>query len=347
MSYKAVEFNGTMGFGTMSMTWTPTPPSTESSIDTLKYVTGEKGIELINGGEFYGPDLVNLKLIRKFLDANSGDINKQLVISIKGAIDTVSLSPDGSKASVVRSIDRLVEYFPVDLANRPKILFEIARVDPNTPYEETVGYIADYVKAGKIDGISLSEVGVGSITKATSVFPVSCVELELSILCQDLLHNGVLEELSKRQIPIIAYSPLCRGFLTDTHVKNQDTYFDNLHPHDIKLHIDKFSKKNFGHNMKLVNALYDFAHDKKNTTLESLALSWIVAISGRANFNGIEKVTRILPIPSGSTKEKIDKNLDNIIELTDADLAEIAAISNAYPVQGYRYNKDHEKLTFA
>ncbi|KAG7192065.1 uncharacterized protein KQ657_002423 [Scheffersomyces spartinae] len=347
MSYKAVEIKGTMGFGTMSMTWTPTPPPTEKSIETLKYVTGEKGVSLLNGGEFYGSDFANLKLIKKFLDSNEGGINSQLVIGIKGALNNATLAPDGSKESVVRSVNTLTEYFPVDMPNRPKMLFEIARVDPNIPYEDTIGYIADFVKEGKIDGISLSEVGLGSIAKACNVFPISCVELELSLLCQDLITNGILQELSSRQIPIVAYSPLCRGLLTDSHVKNQNSFHDNLHPHDMKNHLEKFSKENYGANMKLVNALHEFAHQKKKTSLESLSLSWIVAISGRSNFNGISKVTRILPIPSGSSKEKIDNNLDNIVELTDEDLKEINEISEKYPVQGLRYNAAHEKFTFA
>lgn len=346
--HKPVEINGNFGFGTMSMTWTPKPPATEQSIASLKHVVDTHGVTLINGGEFYGADYANLKLLKEFLAQNTDEYNSKLTVSIKGAVDTTTLAPDGSKESVARSIENVISYFPGDPSKRPKILFQIARRDLATPYEETVGHIAEYVKAGKIDGISLSEVGSDSIRKAASVFPISCVELELSLLCQDLIHNGVLETLSELQIPIIAYSPLCRGYLTDHCADTSDTFLENLPKGDIRVAlIDKFSKDNFDHNISLIKALQQYAKTKKNTTLESLALSWIVNLSGAKEYEGIKNVTKIVPIPSGSTTEKIDKNLSNTIELTDPEMKEISEIVNSIGVKGYRYNEHLEKFNFA
>jgi pyridoxine 4-dehydrogenase len=91
-----------------------------------------------------------------------------------------------------------------------------ARVDPNTPIEETIGYIAEYVKAGKLGGISLSEVGANSIRKAASVHKISAVEVEFSLFCTDILENGVAKACAELNIPIVAYSPLGRGFLVST-----------------------------------------------------------------------------------------------------------------------------------
>lgn len=88
-----------------------------------------------------------------------------------------------------------------------------ARVDPNTPIEETIGYIAEYVKAGKLGGISLSEVGANSIRKAAGVHKISAVEVEFSLFCTDILDNGVAKACAELNIPIVAYSPLGRGFL--------------------------------------------------------------------------------------------------------------------------------------
>ena len=91
-----------------------------------------------------------------------------------------------------------------------------ARVDPNTPIEETIGYIAEYVKAGKLGGISLSEVGANSIRKVHAIHPVSAVEVEFSLFCTDILENGVAKACAELNIPIVAYSPLGRGFLVST-----------------------------------------------------------------------------------------------------------------------------------
>ncbi|RLV91286.1 hypothetical protein JA1_003952 [Spathaspora sp. JA1] len=343
MSYSAVKIPGKFGFGTMSMTWKPTPPPIQQSIETLKFVTGNKefGTKLLNGGEFYGTNNANLKLFNQFLKSN--DDNKDLIVSIKGGIGA-EFRPDGSKENITKSIENIVSYFPQK--DRPKILFEISRVDKRVPYEDTIGYIAEFVKNGTIDGISLSEVGIESIRKAVSVFPISCVELELNLFSQEVISTGILKELSDHQIPLIAYSPLCRGILTDYCVEHADTFLDNIPQGDLRLRFDKFQRDNFNHNLIALKKLYNYAHDVKQTTLESLALSWILKVSGAENFSGIEKVTHILPIPSGSTKERVVSNFSNFIELTDEDLSAIDKILEENPIKGYRYNAQLEGTLF-
>lgn len=81
------------------------------------------------------------------------------------------------------------------------------------PYEETIGYIAEYVKAGKVGGISLSEVTADLIRRAAAVHKISAVEVEFSLFCTDILDNGVAKACAELNIPIVAYSPLGRGFL--------------------------------------------------------------------------------------------------------------------------------------
>ncbi|RLV91584.1 hypothetical protein JA1_003774 [Spathaspora sp. JA1] len=345
MTHSAVAIPGRFGFGTMSMTWKPVPPPTEQSVETLKFVISHKefGTKLLNGGEFYGPDDANLKLFKDFLESNEPGVNQELIVSIKGAVGP-DLRPDGSKESIKRSIENIVSYFPKE--NRPKIIFEIARVDQRVPYEQTVGYIADFVKDGTIDGISLSEVGIESIRKAVSVFPISCVELELNLFSQEVISTGILKELSEHQIPLIAYSPLCRGLLTDYCVEHADTFLDEIPEGDFRRHLDKFQPDNFKHNLVALKKLYTYSHDVKKTTLESLALSWILKVSGEENFRGIPKVTHILPIPSGSTKARVTSNFSSFIELTDDDLKAIDKIFEESPIKGLRYTEQLEGTLF-
>ncbi|EGW35709.1 uncharacterized protein SPAPADRAFT_147250 [Spathaspora passalidarum NRRL Y-27907] len=344
MSYSAVKIPGRFGFGTMSMTWKPVPPPFKQSIETLKFVTSHKefGTKLLNGGEFYGPNDANLKLFKEFLESNDPEANKELIVSIKGGYSSAGI--DGSAESMKRSIENIASYFPKE--NRPKLIFEISRVDKRVPYEETIGYIAEYVKNGTIDGISLSEVGIESIRKAINVFPISCVELELSLFSQDVISTGILKELSEHQIPLIAYSPLCRGLLTDYCVEHADTFLSEIPQGDMRHNFDKFKPDNFKHNLVALKKLYSYAHDVKKTTLESLALSWILKVSGSANFRGIPKVTHILPIPSGSTKERVTSNFSAIVELTNDDLKAIDKIFEESPIKGYRYNAQIEGTLF-
>ncbi|KAK6457379.1 pyridoxine 4-dehydrogenase [Scheffersomyces xylosifermentans] len=343
-AYKPVDLHSKFGFGTMSMTWTPTPPPTEQSVESLKFVTShdEFGTKVLNGGIFYGADNVNLKLLQAFVESNTPEQNRELVISIKGGLNLVTHKIDGSKESIDGDIETFTSFFPKDKNSRPKLIFEMARVDKSTPYDETIGYIADHVKNGAIDGISLSEVGIESIRKAVSVFPISCVELELSLFSQDIIENGILEELSKHGIPVIAYSPLYKGLLTDYAVEHADTYLQSIPKGDMRLNFDRFQPETFDHNMKYLKALYKYAHDVKKTSLESLSLSWILAVSERKEFKGIKNVSKILPIPSGSTKDKITRNFSNIIELSDDDLQAIDNIYKENPIKGFRYNAQAE-----
>lgn len=340
MSYLPVLIPGKFGFGSMSLTWAPAPVPFEKAFASIQHCLDNYDIRSINGGEFYGPDLLNLKLLGEFWE-KYGEKYPGLVIAIKGAVDVANLVPNGSKESIDRSVANILRYFPQEKAKRPTLVFEIARVDPNVPYDETIGYIAEHVKAGNIDGVSLSEVGQGSISKASNVFPISCVEVEFSLMCQDIVENGVLELLSKLQVPIVAYSPLCRGFLTDSTSNDPESFHRIINrPGDFRGHIGKFSGENFWTNIKVVQKLQEFAKSK-GTSLESLALSWILAISELENFNGIPKVCKIIPIPSGSTADKIDKNLGHIVDLTVADLKEIEEILKETKVVGARYNENH------
>lgn len=351
MTPQPIEIPGKFGFGTMSMTWTSQPPPIQQSIETLKFVTShpEYGVKFINGGDFYGPNDANLKLLQQFLFANDPKINQDLVISIKGGVDPATLKPDGSKEYIGKSIENVASYFPKKDGNGgsgPKLIFEAARVDPQVPYKDTISYIKEYVDNGTIDGISLSEVGIKSIETATAIAPISCVELELSLFSQDLIDNGILAFLSQKQIPIIAYSPLCRGILTDYCVEHADTFLSEIPQGHFKHTLDKFQPENFAANLIPLKKLYDFAHDVKHTSLESLALSWILKISGQHNYKGIDQVTRILPIPSGSSIERVILNFGNFVELTDDDLRTIDLILKENPIKGLRYNAQSEGSLF-
>lgn len=341
----AIPINDKIGFGTMSLSWIPNPKPIKESAATIEYVTSKYGVKYLNAGEFYGADDINLKIIKEFLDTTSQPTN-EFIISIKGGLDLATFKILGTKESISKSIENCASYFaPIGDSKRPKILYEIARVDPNVPYADTISYIHDYVKLGHIDGISLSEVSAKSIATAAEIAPISCVEVEFSFITQDIVTNGVLKECSSRDIAIVAYSPLGRGLLTNYAVENSDTFLKKIPEGDMRLHFDRFAPENFDSNLKYMKKLYEFAQ-KKNTSLESLSLSWFAAVSQSSTIEGLGKLPKIVPIPSGSTPQRIDSNFGHLIELSPLDLQEIQEIISSYTVQGYRYNEHAEGTLF-
>ncbi|EZG70565.1 aldo/keto reductase [Gregarina niphandrodes] len=346
-----VKLTAPLGFGTMSMTWRPEPPCLSESVKTLSHVAS-KYTNFFNGGEFYGVDNLNLKLLRQFLEDCLRNPVKRgpLILSIKGAVDFAAQGPDGSKAGIDRSIANIVSHlndvrdkYPKD--QRPQLLFEMARVDPRVPYTESIGYIYEHVKNGDIDGISLSETGAKTIEAAASVAPISAVEVEFSLVAQDIRHNGVLDTCKRLGIPIVAYSPLGRGLLTKYCVEDPQRFLDAIPEGDMrKAHkLEKFLPENFAHNAKCLQALQEYAQKHYKADLEQLAVAYIVKISAQNSANG---EPTIIPIPSGSTIDKIDRNFKATPPLTDEDINNIHELLDTYKIIGLRYNAQMEAFCF-
>lgn len=116
-----------------------------------------------------------------------------------------------SKEGVRRSVDNVLKL----LDDKKSLnIFECARIDPDALIETAIAALAEYVKKGKIKGVLLSEVKAETIRRVHQVHPICCVEVELSLWSTDILENGIAATYRDLGIPIVAYSPLGRGFLT-------------------------------------------------------------------------------------------------------------------------------------
>ncbi len=182
----------TTGFG---MPWNS--QSHEEAAKIMKAAL-EQGANFWNGGIHYGkPDNNSLHLLRYYFTRYPEDVDK-VVISIKGCIQITTGapkpigSPEGIRASVDTALTVLSGVKKIDI-------FEMARVDPNTPIETSIQTLADLVKEGKIGGIGLSEVNANTIRKAHAVHPISQVEIELSLFTPDPLHNGIVDTCHERE----------------------------------------------------------------------------------------------------------------------------------------------------
>ena len=170
----------------------------------------EAGANFWNGGEIYGtPERNSLHLLNEYFTKYPSDADK-VVLSIKGGLKQGFRESGGSEANIKRSIDECLRVLE---GKKFLDLFECARVDKKVPIEDTIGYIKKYVDAGKIGGISLSEVRADTIRRAAKVAKIAAVEVEFSLWVTDILGNGISQACAELDIPIVAYSPIGHGFL--------------------------------------------------------------------------------------------------------------------------------------
>lgn len=170
----------------------------------------KQGSNFWNAGEIYGtPERNSLHLLNEYFTKYPEDAEK-VVLSVKGAFKPGQPVMDGSKENVIRSIEECLRVLD---GKKSLDIFECARVDPNVPIEDTVSFIAPYVKAGKVGGIGLSEANAANIRRAAKVHTIAAVEAELSLWSTHIFDNGTVDVCGELGIPIIAYSPLGKGFL--------------------------------------------------------------------------------------------------------------------------------------
>ncbi|KAJ5185631.1 hypothetical protein N7491_006499 [Penicillium cf. griseofulvum] len=312
---------GPIGYGTMRMTWNPQPPSEEVCFETLN-TSLDLGANFWNAGELYGtPEYNSLHLLNKYFTKYPENAEK-VVLSVKGGLKVGSLVPDCSEENVRRSVDECLRL----LDGKKKLdIFECARQEPNVPVEETVRVLAEYVKEGKIGGIGLSEVDAKTIRRAHKVHPIAVVEVEMSLWSTDILHNDVAKTCAELDIPVIAYSPLGRGVLTGA-----VTSLADIPEHDFRRHMTRFQEAHFEHNLKLINEVNGLA-TRKGVAPAQIALAWIRTLSEKPG------MPTIIPIPGGTTKDKVVQNMGTAQRLTDSEMAEIDAILEEHTVSGARY----------
>jgi aryl-alcohol dehydrogenase-like predicted oxidoreductase len=201
------------------------------------------------------------------------------------------------------------------------------RVDPATPIEETVGAMAELVKAGKIAGIGLSEPSVQTIRKAHQLHPIAAVQSEYSLWSRDP-EDGVLQACSELGIGFVAYSPLGRGFLTGRYRS-----IDDLDAKDFRRFSPRFQGDNFSKNLALVAKVEEIAKEK-NCTPAQLALAWLLA-----------QGPNIVPIPGTTSVSRLAENLAAAdVILSAADLARIAAVAPSGVAAGARYDETGMRL---
>ena len=292
--------------------------ATESDAIAVIHDALARGLTLLDTADAYGP-YSNEILVGKavagrrdqvFLATKFG-IQRDLANPRKRAI---SGKPDYVRSSCEGSLKRL----NVDRID----LYYQHRVDRDTPIEETVGAMAELVKAGKIGGIGLSEPSVATIRKAHSVHPITAVQTEYSLWSREP-EDGVLQTCEELGIGFVPYSPLGRGFLTGRFRSIED-----LDANDFRRHSPRFQGANFAKNLAMVDRVREIAKEKHCTPAQ-LALAWLLA-----------QGPHIVPIPGTTNATRLAENLAAAdIELRPADLERIAAVAPSGVAAGERYDE--------
>lgn len=192
---------GPIGYGLMGLTWYPTTQSTDDEKIAVMKAALEAGATAWNGGVFYGtPENNSLTLMNKYFTKYPEDVKRVKSINIKGGMRppfTLDNSPEYTRESVENSIALL--------GGKARInLWEMARRVTQREYLDSLRVLDGFVKEGKIDGVSLSEINANTIRQAVKITKVAAVEVEISLAQHEVLGNGVAEACAEFGIPIFA-----------------------------------------------------------------------------------------------------------------------------------------------
>jgi aryl-alcohol dehydrogenase-like predicted oxidoreductase len=195
------------------------------------------------------------------------------------------------------------------------------RVDPHTPIEDTVGAMAELVKAGKVKYLGLSEASPATIRRAHKVHPITALQTEYS-LWERQPENEIIPTVRELGIGFVPYSPLGRGFLTGAITKPSD-----LAGSDVRTQrMPRFAGENFDKNQALVQRVKAIA-ERKGVTPAQLALAWVLA-----------KGEDLIPIPGTKRRKYLDENAVAVdIQLSSADIAELETAVPQHEIAGERY----------
>jgi aryl-alcohol dehydrogenase-like predicted oxidoreductase len=328
-------------------------PHTGRSVQLRRRRLGSSGLEVAEIGlgcmgmsEFYDPRLMNntesVRVIHRYLDAGGNFLdtadmygtgrNEELVgAAIAGHRNRVVLATKfgnvrgpqgeflgvrGDPGYVHEACDASLRRLRVDTID----LYYQHRVDPQVPIEETVGAMAELVRAGKVRHLGLSEAAPATIRRAAKVHPIAALQTEYSLWSRDP-EESVLPATRELGIAFVAYSPLGRGFLT-----GQFKTLEDLAPDDYRRNSPRFQGGNFQKNLDLVKKIQEFAQ-KRGCTPGQLALAWVLA-----------QGDDIIPIPGTKRMPYLEENLAAArIELSRDELHAIDALLPAGSAAGDRY----------
>lgn len=301
-----------VGLGLMGMAGGYGPADDAESIATIQAAL-DAGVTFLDAGDFYGHGHTEL-LLR---DALKGRRDRAFIAIKFGA----QRSPDGKfmgDDGHPDSVKNFLAYSLKRLGTDHIDLYQPARLDPDVPIEDTVGAIADMVKAGFVKHIGLSEVGAKTIRRAHAVHPIAELQIEYSLMSRGI-EKEILPTLRELGIALTAYGVLARGLISDTARASQSVG-------EIRSRQPRFAKENFEKNLVLVGALQAIARDKRCTTAQ-LAMAWVAS-----------RGDDVMPLIGARRRDQLKEGVGALdVVLSSQDLARIEKAVPATAAAGDRY----------
>ena len=303
-----------IGLGCMGMSDFYGPSDEATNLRVLNAAV-DIGSNFLDTADMYGVG-ANERLLAKVLKTRRAEIVLATKFGNMRAADGTSLGINGTPEDVRAACDASLERLGVDHID----LYYQHRVDPKVAIEETVGAMAELVKAGKVLHLGLSGASAKTIRRAAQVHPITALQSEYSLWSRDL-EATVLPTCEELGIGVVAYSPLGRGFLTGAFKTPED-----FEAGDYRRSSPRFSSENFAGNLQLVEIVAQIAREQGFTPAQ-VALAWL-----------LDCAPYIVPIPGTRNIQRLKENaLSVMVRLSDAQLERLYGILRERPGSGARY----------
>jgi aryl-alcohol dehydrogenase-like predicted oxidoreductase len=301
-----------LALGCMGMSGMYGPADEAESIATIHEAL-ERGVTLLDTGDFYGMGHNEMLLGRALKGRRD-----QVLLSVKfgglRAPDGSWVGFDGRPAAVKNFLSHSLTRLGVSHVD----IYRPARLDPAVPIEDTVGAIADLVKAGYVRAIGLSEVAADTVARAAQVHPIVDLQIEYSLLSRGP-EADIFPRLWEMGVGVTAYGVLSRGLLSGSKPAEGG---------DFRRALPRFSGDNRTRNEALVQSLQVLAKEK-GCTQSQLAIAWVLA-----------RDTRLVPVVGARTRVQLGESLGALeLQLSSAELSRIEAAVPAAAVAGTRYDE--------
>ncbi len=309
-----------LGAGCMSLSHGYGPPPEEQHAIRLINEALDLGYTLIDTAALYGFG-ANETLVGKAISHRRSEYtlaSKAGIFKNAEGKREINGRPEALTASCEASLKRLgVDYID---------LFYLHRWDKNVPIEDSIGALADLVKAGKIGHLGLSEVSATTLMKAHAVHPIAAVQSEYSLWTRNP-EIDILAACEQIGAGFVAFSPLARQFLT-----GKLTDITALHSSDLRRNMPRFEPDTYAANLKLLTQYQQIA-DQAGCTPAQLALAWL-----------LNKSDNIVPIPGTTNSEHLRENTASAaISLSSETMSQVEKLINQHTVTGPRYNANNQR----
>jgi len=300
-----------IALGCMGMSGMYGPAEEPESLATI-HAAIDAGVNLIDTGDFYGMGH-NEMLIGRALHFQREDVLLSVKFGAQRGPDGAWLGYDARPAAVKTALAYTLKRLGTDYID----IYRPARLDPHVPIEDTVGAIAEMVKAGYVRHIGLSEVGPETIRRAAKVHPIVDLQIEYSLVSRGP-EESILPVLEELGIGLTAYAVLSRGLLSSSKPAAAG---------DFRARLPRFSGENIARNQALVARLGEIAAGKGIAPAQ-LAIAWALA---RRNW--------IVPVMGARTRKQLAETLGALkVHLSADEMAQIEAAVPAGSVAGTRYD---------